>query len=51
MTDWVAFLIFGVSALMGTFGKRLVRIVGLAVPARLLIFFKTFCNWATRHSL
>jgi hypothetical protein len=30
-TDWVALLIFGVSALVGTFGKRLVRIVGLAV--------------------
>ena len=30
-TDWVALLIFGVSALVGTFGKRLVRIIGLAV--------------------
>jgi hypothetical protein len=30
-TDWVALFIFGVSALVGTFGKRLVRIVGLAV--------------------
>jgi hypothetical protein len=30
-TDWVTFFIFGVSALVGTFGKRLVRIIGLAV--------------------
>ena len=30
-TDWVAFFIFGASALAGTFGKRLVRIIGLAV--------------------
>jgi hypothetical protein len=30
-TDWVAFFIFGASALVGTFGKRLVRIIGLAV--------------------
>jgi energy-coupling factor transporter transmembrane protein EcfT len=30
-TDWVALFIFGVSALVGTFGKRLVRIIGLAV--------------------
>jgi hypothetical protein len=30
-TDWVALFIFGVSALVGTFGKRLVRISGLAV--------------------
>jgi hypothetical protein len=30
-TDWVAFFIFAVSALVGTFGKRLVRIIGLAV--------------------
>jgi hypothetical protein len=30
-TDWVALFILGVSALVGTFGKRLVRIVGLAV--------------------
>src|SRR5215831_13082271 len=30
-TDRVALFIFGVSALVGTFGKRLVRIIGLAV--------------------
>jgi hypothetical protein len=30
-TDWVALFIFAVSALVGTFGKRLVRIIGLAV--------------------
>jgi hypothetical protein len=30
-TDWVAFVIIGASALVGTFGKRLVRIIGLAV--------------------
>jgi len=30
-TDWVAFFIFGASALAGTFGKRLVRIIGVAV--------------------
>jgi hypothetical protein len=30
-TDWVALFIFGASALVGTFGKRLVRIIGLAV--------------------
>ena len=30
-TDWVTFFLFGVSALVGTFGKRLVRIIGLAV--------------------
>ncbi len=30
-TDWGALFIFGVSALVGTFGKRLVRIIGLAV--------------------
>ena len=29
--DWVALFIFGVSALVGTFGKRLMRIIGLAV--------------------
>jgi hypothetical protein len=29
--DWVALFIFAVSALVGTFGKRLVRIIGLAV--------------------
>jgi hypothetical protein len=29
--DWVALFIFGVSALVGTFGKRLARIIGLAV--------------------
>jgi hypothetical protein len=30
-TDWAALFIFGVSALVGTFGKRLVRIIGIAV--------------------
>jgi hypothetical protein len=30
-TDWLAIFVFGVSALVGTFGKRLVRIIGLAV--------------------
>jgi len=30
-TDWVALFIFGASALVGTFGKSLVRIIGLAV--------------------
>ena len=30
-TDWAALFIFGASALVGTFGKRLVRIIGLAV--------------------
>ena len=30
-TDWVAIFVFGASALVGTFGKRLVRIIGLAV--------------------
>jgi hypothetical protein len=30
-TDWVALFILGVSTLLGTFGKRLVRIIGLAV--------------------
>jgi hypothetical protein len=30
-TDWVALFTFGASALVGTFGKRLVRIIGLAV--------------------
>ena len=30
-TDWVALFIFGVSALVGTFGKSPVRIIGLAV--------------------
>jgi hypothetical protein len=30
-TDWVALFILGVSALVGTFGKRLVRIIGLAM--------------------
>ena len=29
-TDWVAVFFFGASALMGTFGKRLVRVIGLA---------------------
>jgi hypothetical protein len=32
-TDWVALFIFGVGALVGTFGKRLLRVVGLAVMA------------------
>ena len=32
-TDWVALFIFGAGALAGTFGKRLVRIAGLAVMA------------------
>ena len=31
MTDWVAIFVFGASALVGTFGKRLVRIIGLAI--------------------
>jgi len=30
-TDWVVLFIFGASALVGPFGKRLVRIIGLAV--------------------
>jgi hypothetical protein len=30
-TDWVAIFVFGASALVGTFGKRLVRIIGLGV--------------------
>jgi hypothetical protein len=30
-TDWAALFIFGVSALVATFGKRLVRIIGIAV--------------------
>jgi hypothetical protein len=30
-TDWVAFSIFGAGALAGTFGRRLLRVVGLAV--------------------
>jgi hypothetical protein len=30
-TDWVALFVLGVSALVGAFGKRLVRIIGLAV--------------------
>ena len=29
--DWVAIFVFGASALVGTFGKRLLRIIGLAV--------------------
>src|SRR5215469_12218401 len=29
--DWAVLVTFGVSALVGTFGKRLVRIIGLAV--------------------
>jgi hypothetical protein len=29
-TDWVALFIFGASALLGTLGKRLARIIGLA---------------------
>jgi hypothetical protein len=32
-TDWVAFFIFGAGALAGTFGRKLLRIVGLAVMA------------------
>lgn len=31
--DWVALFIFGAGALAGTFGKRLLRIAGLAVMA------------------
>ncbi len=31
--DWVAFFIFGAGALVGSFGKRLVRIIGLAMMA------------------
>ena len=31
MADWVALFIFGASALVGTFGRRLVRIISLAV--------------------
>ena len=30
-TDWVAFFIFGAGALVGTFGRALLRIIGLAV--------------------
>jgi hypothetical protein len=30
-TDWVALFVFGVSALVGAFGKRLLRIIGLTV--------------------
>jgi len=30
-TDWVPLFILGASALVGTFGKRLVRIIGVAV--------------------
>ena len=30
-TDWVAFFFFGASAVVGTFGERLARIIGLAV--------------------
>lgn len=30
-TDWVALFIFGVSALVGTVGKRMLRIIGLVV--------------------
>jgi hypothetical protein len=30
-TDWVALFVFGASALVGTFGKRLVGVIGLAV--------------------
>jgi hypothetical protein len=30
-TDWMAFFILGASVLVSTFGKRLVRIIGLAV--------------------
>ena len=32
-TDWVAFAIFGAGALAGTFGRRLLRVIGLAVMA------------------
>jgi hypothetical protein len=32
-TDWVAILIFGAGALVGTFGKRQVRITGFVVTA------------------
>ncbi len=32
-TDWVALFIFGISAFVGTFAKRLARIIGLAVMA------------------
>jgi hypothetical protein len=32
-SDWVVFLIVGTTALVATFGKRLVRIVGLAATA------------------
>jgi hypothetical protein len=32
-TDWAAFLIFGAGALVGTFGRGLLRIIGLAVMA------------------
>ena len=30
-TDWVAIFVFGASAVVGTFGKRLMRIIGLAM--------------------
>src|SRR5215472_18691411 len=30
-TGWAALFTFGVSAVVGTFGKRLVRVIGLAV--------------------
>jgi hypothetical protein len=33
MTDWAAFLIFGAGALVGTFGRALLRIIGVAVMA------------------
>jgi hypothetical protein len=32
-TDWAAFFIFGAGALVGTFGRALLRIIGLAVMA------------------
>ncbi|MGB8630652.1 MAG: hypothetical protein WCD69_14880 [Xanthobacteraceae bacterium] len=32
-TDWVAFSIFGAGALVGTFGRRLPRVIGLAAMA------------------
>ncbi|HEX8828927.1 MAG TPA: hypothetical protein VF778_12525 [Xanthobacteraceae bacterium] len=32
-TDWVAFSIFAAGALVGTFGRRLARVIGLAVMA------------------
>jgi hypothetical protein len=45
-TDWVAFFILGASALVGTFGKRLVRIIGFAVMAFALagLVLRTNCQ-------